>query len=251
MASFDIIAAAGQGYKSVWDYRSYLAKLCIVPVLVKMACYAVMVSLGWEEAYLRQALVMLPSYFADGWLLAHLVRLIFFGREGAADNPADALLCMWRGTAMFVVIRFLMSGVAALADYFRHEDMAGPAGDPSPILVIGGFAMILFVIWAFRFLWLYIPAAAGQSIRGFIMILGGYTTSLYMVGTWLICVGPLLFAFTVVALGFLEPFGNHVPAAASFAVGFVHVVMDTLINLISTAGIAYGAVALATQQKDS
>jgi hypothetical protein len=223
MASFDIIAAAGQGYKVAWDARAYFAKLCVIPVLIKMVCHAVTIAFGWETDFIRQALVMLPSYFADGWLLAHVARLVFLDeRAPPVAEEERARLEIRRGMIAFVVIHFLLAGFSGLVHHFGQDGMeAGEmTSQTSPLLVGAGLAAMLLLIWAFRFLWIYIPAAIGYPIRSFVAALGGYTTSVYMIGTWLICIGPLLFAFTAVALGLLYPFEDgSAPAAVMFCIG--------------------------------
>ena len=89
MASFDIIDAAGRGYSKVWEEKTYLYQLAVIPVVIKFVCYLTIQALDWEENFIRQALVMLPSYFADGWMLSHFVRLIFLDQRWPFKPSGD------------------------------------------------------------------------------------------------------------------------------------------------------------------
>lgn len=259
MFPFDVIDSAGHGYRKVWDERRYLAKIALIPVLIKIACYVIIIAVDWGDNYFRRALVMLPSYFADGWMITHFIRLIFLGQRwpfrptGELDNDLAVLESRARsvmaGTLAFVVINFLMAGLMAVMFEVNmsdapHDSTPDTPGDVSqPVLYLMLLAFIGFMIWVFRFIWLFIPAALSYPIRAFYKEIGGFMTSLSMVSTWIIGYMPLFFIFTMISSALLEPYGNDpasAPATIEFMIGALNVMTDTVVSLVTTGGIAYG-----------
>ena len=250
--SFDIIDAATAGYKLSWAERAYLWRLAMIPLAIKIICLTTVVNLGLEGDYIKQALVMLPSYMADGWLLSHIIRLIYlnhrwpFRPTGRPDHDMQTIRDraggIMAGTVTYTLIKFLSVGLIAFftASAMAHE-AAGRMEEPAPGTFILALAGLVFLIWAFRFLWLYIPAALNYPIRRFIRDLGGYATSLYMIGTWLLCVVPLFLLFGLVASLFMGIASSGASATvAIFLINILRVFFDTAILIVSTAGIAYG-----------
>ena len=96
MAYFSVMEATNFGYRLTWQERRYLVYLAAIPFLIKFICHMTVVMLDWRSQFMRQAIVMLPSFFAYGWMLAHVTRLIFldqrwpFRRSG--DDEKDRLI---------------------------------------------------------------------------------------------------------------------------------------------------------------
>lgn len=254
MASFDIIDAAGRGYRMVWQDRAALARLAAGPLLVKTVCYLAVMALGWQQDFVRQALVMLPSYLAEGWLLSRTARRVLtpvdedgdVNVNGAERRGHPGSLAVTRGAAVYALTRFLLAGFAAVA-YGNAADTASSAGTPQGAAALaGGLFLLAGAVWGFRLLWLFIPAALNYPLRAYLAGLGGFSTSLSLIGTWLVCVAPLLSAFTLFMMAVVSPFGGgtSLPAAADFLLGTVHVAADTAVNIVATAGICFGLAAL-------
>lgn len=115
------------------------------------------------------------------------------------------------------------------------------------MLFMLAMAMIAFTIWAFRFFWLFIPAAVNYPVQQFVRRLGGFSTSVYMLGTWIICFLPLvllLFGITAQLLNMIGGDLSSVPAVLEFIVSILQVIIDTLVIIITTAGIAYAVGAI-------
>src|SRR5205814_116453 len=98
------------------------------------------------------------------------------------------------GTLVFAVSRFLMAGLTACLAYLfdqvdgvAHRD---PAAMPTSLalLVIG---TAVFSLWAFRYLWFYIPAALSYELRSCVRALKGFGTSIYMILTAIVCFLPV------------------------------------------------------------
>lgn len=248
MAEVDIVESAGAGYRLVWAERRYLVRLAAVPLFIKLVCQITTLFLGWEQQFLRQAIVMLPSFIADGWMLSHLVRLIFRDQRWPFRATGDSVRDMqvlqdraqgiMRGAMVFAVIHYLAAGVATLLYAgTRSEAMRGGAGGAAPLAALAE-ALVLFlaVVWGFRFLWLFIPAALNFPLRRFLGGLRGFGSSWLMIGVWLMCFVPWYFVSRILLFAIGGLFGGG--AAALVPAICVQVVFDTLINILATAGIA-------------
>lgn len=256
MASFDIITAASYGYRAAWQERRYLTRLAIAPLMIKFICLVVITALGWQDDFLRQGMVMLPSYLADGWMLSHFVRLIFLGQRWpfmiSGEKEPDLALLKERarviaaGTLVFTLTRFLFAGFAeAIAGLGIHYDTKPQ--DVAPQTAIGALAALVIGIWAFRFLWLYIPAAVSYSLRRSLRDLAGFNTSFYLIGTWLVCFVPVFTAFGFAISLILGPYvtdAAHIPSLIEFIMTLMRALMDTVVAFIATGGIAWGMRAI-------
>lgn len=264
MASFDIIESSGKGYALVWAERKYLLRLALVPILMKFTCLMVLIGLDWQTDMVRHSLVMLPSYFFEGWLFAHLIRLIYFEQRWPFRPTGNAVKDMrvledrargvTAGTLTYVVVKFLVGGFIALAMTTVPEEMRGDGGIPTAPPVSSGsepglaefFAAVLLIfimLWAFRLLWLYIPAAINCPLREYLRKINGFSSSFYLLGTWLVCYVPLFFLMLLIMDAVFQPLGSTGEAGTllgGYLLSLFHVVADTVIAMIATAGLAYG-----------
>lgn len=196
MAKFDIINAAGHGYSQVWAERHYLMRLAFIPICLKFAALVTIFALGVEDQQIRMTLVMLPAYFAEGWMAAHFTRLVYFGQRWPFTPTGDArkddanLMDRARGilsaTVIYVLIQMVMAGIMAGMLAAQMDEI-----DPDRMdMKMGAILLFVFTLWAFRFMWLYIPAAANLDLADFTRRLGGFGVSFYMIGVWLVCFVP-------------------------------------------------------------
>lgn len=254
----DVINSVDFGYRLAWAERRYLLQLAAVPLVVRLICLLAVVGLGWEQEYLRRALVMLPSFFTEGWMLAHLVRLIFHGQRwpfrSSGDRALDETLLMDRaygvmaGTLFYVVIKFLTSGALALILSMQNAArtelavVAQTNADPNPVFFLAALVLMGLTLWGFRFIFLYIPAAAGISGQFIVRTRQGFLLSIQMLGVWMVCSIPFVM-MTILFLSVLippVPAGADVPLATSMVFVLLEVVSETLIAIVSTAAIAAG-----------
>lgn len=256
MASFDIIDASGRSYRLVWQERHYLAQLAAVPMLVKLVTYMAIIALSWEKNFARQALLFLPSYLADGWMLAHFTRLVLldqrwpFRPSGNAGIDMNVLQDRTRGIlggmVTHTLIKFLMAGAigVVVATGFAIETAHQPPSLLTAALMMGFLAATL---WSFRLMWLYIPVSVGYPVRRFLRDVHGYMASLYMIGVWLVCFLPVFLLVRFLISAIIAPYGGTIetlPLPTNVIVGFLIVLMDTVNELLATAGIAFGMRAM-------
>lgn len=254
MASFDVIDAAMQGYRQIWAERRYLMRLALIPILVKFVCTVTVMALGVEQNFLRQALLFLPAYFTEGWLLSHVVRLQFLGQRWpfrpTGDNAADEIVLRDRfrgvmgGTIVYALTRFLFAGALQLMQK-AQEGMVGAQTAQvvtGPMMGAAVAMLVLFVmfLWAFRLMWLFIPVALNVPAAGCVRAVGrGMMPSIYMIGAWLICFVPLIFLFQIVGSFMLGMAGGMTPPL-EFSLTFVQVVIEAASMIMTTIAIATG-----------
>lgn len=275
MAAFDVTDSAMKGYSLVWQERRYLMRLAAFPLLIKFVCSMTVMMNGYDFDFTKQALLMLPSYFADGWVMSHLVRLIYLGqrwpfRPSGVPETDMAMLRdraggIMAGTVFFAVIEFLKTGLTGFlvmtappgalpgqdgspAPVKPGADAGSSMGDvvaqaqSSPYTALAGIVMIIATVWMVRYLWLYIPAAAGFSGRAYLKKVGGLMGSVRLLGVWLICSVPVLVGFVILANILFVPLLGMGPQGLSplgeFVMNALRVVVVMAMTMVTTAGMA-------------
>lgn len=257
MKPLDVINSVDFGYRLTWTERRYLTRLAIAPMIIKFICLAAVIQLGWGRQYFAAALVMLPSFFADGWMFSHLSRLVFldqrwpFRSSGNAGQDSallnDRAYGVMAGVLFFVLSKFLLSGlVASLSGAQMAAQTQISNGqlhsDPTGITMLAALGLLALTLWGFRFVFLYIPAAAGFGTRILTRSSRSFILSLQMMGVYLVAFVPLALIGLYLAESLLPipDSSGDVKWDVQIAVLLGQVIVDTLVGLISTASIAYG-----------
>lgn len=258
MASFDIIESVGHAYRFLWDERRYLARLAAAPIIIKCICQLFIDSYGYETHFIRQALINLPAYFFEGWMLSHIVRFAFYGQRwphqptgptlqqndlAVLQDKAHGVLT---GTAMYVLIRFLTMGILT-ALYTLAGPESSEAKQSADHINAGSLAIMIAGlaagVWAFRLLWLYIPAAVGGPVLGFLRNVRGMTISFSLIGAALVCFMPLTFLSALLVSVIVQPYhaeGIVVPYFIEMMVDLYCACADTAIYILITYALSMG-----------
>lgn len=252
MASFDIIETSGKAYIRAWTEREYLFRLAAVPIILKIVFFFIMIGFGLDDNVIRQTLVMLPAYFAEGWMLAHVTRLIWLDQRWpvklSGDPEADDLLITSRargilaGMVTYVLLKMgqnaLFSPVLQSQDTLEAVSASG-APQPSAAIFLLSIIGLIVLIWAVRFLFLYIPAAANESMKEYLGVFKSYVSSFYFIGAWLICYVPFVVLLTLSGeIIKMITMGNE--KLAMFLVYIDYLVIDTIGIMVVTMAMAYG-----------
>ncbi len=260
MAYLDITAATTQAYKKVWEERAYILRLAAIPFMLKLFCFAVgfRYANGLED-HIRFTLILLPAYLAEGWMLAHLVRLWVFGHRwpfrptGNLEDDLAVLEVRARGILsgmlVFVLINMALGLFIAFVSQFILPYMPQDASAAAEVDIPASVAFVSFVLlvgmfWGFRLLWLYIPYAIGMEWRPYVAALRGVMTSVHMMGLWLMCFVPiyLVLRFGTALFGTLAQ-SLAGDAGAAFVMIIFTVLADTLKSIIVTSGMTYALMA--------
>jgi len=255
-AKFNIIDCAAASYRLVWDERGYLLRLAGIPILIKFICY--IVSLYYNESgnVIRMSLFMLPSYFAEGWMLCHFIRLITQGQrrpyQMTGDEVADLKaartsgLPLIRGVLAFVLINLFMALFFMVMMSFVPPEMLkqGTPINPEDIpqsAALGMMVMLALVFVLFRFVWIYIPMAAGFHPKSYIDRTHKLSMTFKLIGVWAMCFIPTIYLMQmIISPGVVEAAGNS--PVTQMAMGAARVSFDTLKNLIVTGGITFAVL---------
>lgn len=250
MAKFDTIAAAANAYKTCWASRQYLLRLAAVPLAVKILCFSI-ASIYAGGNYLLFMLILVPALVAEGWMLAHFIRFIVLGQtwpfRPSGDVEADKAMLGLRargilsGMIVFVLVNMAVGLVNEMVSRVMTPYIpAGPVGqdvDIPPQVAFLSFAILVFMFWGFRLLWIYIPYALNMDARDYLRGLKGWKSSLPLIGAWLLCFIPF-----ILTLKFLDSlFTGLLPGDAGiFLSRMVSIVLDTVKNIVTTAGLTFG-----------
>ncbi len=257
MANFDIMNAASFAYRTVWVERSYLARLAIAPFIIKIVCYTAAFSAGIGDNYLRLTLFLIPANFAEGWMLAHFIRLLVFKQRWPfvpSGNPeidrlviADRARGVIGGVIAFVLINMALGGLlAAVNAIFPLQSLEAGAeqGAVDPMLAWLSFVFLIVGFWAFRLVWLYIPMALNMSVKDYLYKLRGFSSSLSLIGVWILCFIPFFLlmqvATAIVLSAAMGTGASEVGQVGQFLIILLTVAIDTVKNLFCTAGILFG-----------
>lgn len=263
MVKFDLILAAGKAYQTSWLERRYLLRLAILPFVIKAFCYMLAFAMGHQDDHIALTLFLVPAFFLEGWMLSHYVRLLMLGHRwpfrptGDLQDDLPVLRMRARGimagTISYVLINMAMGGIMALLMTFVPMlDVSAENYDPSTASPsIGLLMMFLLValIWAFRFVWLFVPLAANINAGFYLKSLKGYLSSFPLIGVWLVCIVPFFMAMRFVGGMLHEVLKAGVGEdVASFALVILMVAMDTIKNIVATAGITYAVMEIFEKQ---
>lgn len=256
MAHFDIITAAANAYKTGWEERRYILRLAAIPFAIKLVCFSLAASFAnADNSYLRFMLFMLPALLAEGWMLAHFTRLLALGQRwpfrptGDMDTDMATLSTRARGILsgmiVYVLINLAMGLVIAVGGVYLKTyipDGVSPDKVEIPPGVTFFFMLFMgFMFWGFRLLWLYIPYSLNMNPEEYLSRVKGLSSSLHMIGVWLLCFLPFFLALRFFA-GLLGGAANAAfgESASSFVILFLTVVTDTAKTIMTTAGVTFG-----------
>ena len=153
----------------------------------------------------------------------------------------DRALGIMRGTLMLAVIKFLQTGISGLVVQAGEVTLEMPQEQIGLGLFVLSLSFLVFFFWAFRLLWLYIPAAINYPVRRYLLELGGYGASWHLIGVWLLCFVPAFFVLGKLIAALTMP-------AEAVTIGFdrefiavlLHTALDTIVSVLATASLAIG-----------
>lgn len=259
MASFNILTAAENAFRTTWIERRYLLRLAAVPFFLKMVCYLTAFSMGYQDDYLRLTLFLLPALFAEGWMLSHYTRLIVLGHRwpfqptGNMEDDLKTLSIRARGVMggllVFVLINMALGAILAFVTPYIPADPSTAEQLP-PLTGFIFFALLAFSFWGFRLTWLYIPYALNIDGMRYLKALGGLKSSLSMIAVWVLCFIPFVICVQIAGTFFgslSEAIAGK--AAGGFAMVIVTILLDVVKNVIATAAITYGLMEIFEKEK--
>ncbi len=247
-AKFDLIEAAGYGYSNVWAERKPLLQLAFLPFLIKLGSYALILFLGMENQYLRHGLILIPSFFAEGFLLSYVICCVMRGMDlrGNFDQGRAYAKDIMAGMIIYVMIQvglaFFVGSFVQGMQVYQEAGVSPEAQEPSFLAFLSSLVFLAGMIWAFRILWLYVPVAMGVPARAFLVRIYRFSSSFYMLGCWLLCFVPFGIVMVLVS-GVLEDIfpaqGEQASQAFHLSFAIVQSAFELIIALVSSFAMAY------------
>lgn len=271
--SFEIMDAAGYGYYRIWKERAYLLKLAAIPLFIKFACTIAIIALGLEDDILRQGLIMLPATFAQGWVLAQFLRTLLMNErwpimlpEVPDERVIGKLLDRARGIIASVLVYVLLGMLAYVMRYALFEWMpsteeienaqnaikeseeahsSSNMGEGAAIAFLTLIPTVLGIaamIWAFRFMWLYIPFSVLMPVRDYMKALSGFMPSVRLLILFFSCMAPITFVAIMLArvvFGITDELGDIGEPLGRFITVFIGVASEICVGLVTTAAFAW------------
>lgn len=258
MASFDFIESASGGYRFFWEERETLLRMGAIPVVIKVVTYLVITALAMDGNPLRQGLFLLPSFFAEGWLVAQAIRMAVLGERwpvalsGDPRQDSDTIMKRSRGILsgmiVYVLIKMVLTFVTGYVKFAETQQPAPmPPAEPTAMTYAAAVFILVTFIWLFRMLWLYVPATLDYPMQDFVKRFKSFMVSVHMIGAWLLCFIPMAMAMTLISqiLHGIFPGSGDVPAAGyTYGVALVQSIMEVVIAVISSVAMAYGVHSL-------
>lgn len=257
MASFDFVESASKGYSFFWRARLTILRLAVLPLFIKCLSFISLTALEMNENLLRQGLFLIPSYFAEGWLVIVLIRLAVLGEykvpvlTGDAQEDSariqDRSRLILAGTVVYVLTKMMLSFFMAL--FLEQKELYGPQQAPAQGMgsFIAATIILAILVWAFRFLWLYIPVALGRSIERFLDRIKPFMTSVYMLAVWILCFVPLALIFIVASQAATTVFPgtqDQISTPALYFIMCIQAFVELSVAAISSVSLAYGIQSL-------
>jgi hypothetical protein len=258
-----MIESSGIGYHYLYHERQYLLRLVALPFLVKFLTTIILTLFGENISYFSASLVIIPSLFAEGWLLAQVIRSFAFNERwpimlsGEKDIDKGKLLnrqtCIIAAIVTYVVIHMVYYAVQStlmitpaefelLAQMSAGEELPdGTVISYTPILVALG--LLFSLIYWFPLIWLYIPAAANIYFKDFYLTVVKQRMALRIIGCYMICLIPFVAGLTL--------FSNFIGTAFSIDMfkqstaekiffDSISQFVSLLVGIVSTVAITHG-----------
>ncbi len=204
--SFNIFRAVRDAYLFVGREWRYLLRLAGFPVAAGIATLLVAQLAMPGGSILADALWNIPANAVMGWYLFLQTRLLVFGERLDRLPPGGAQRASRRRALVASVCVWVLfnMGLAALAQYFEWTAERYTPGTPMTAAGIAGLLLVGFSVWAVRLGVAHILAAAGYSIKAFLIEVNGVMFSVRLIGMAMLCVLPLLFPLQIVMAAVLS-----------------------------------------------
>lgn len=245
MARFDFVECTSRAYRYGWENRGQILAMAAPAIVFKILTFIVVLNFFDDLSLLRQNLLILPSYYFEGWVISSVLAGVF---SSSGQNESDQSLTkrnIQAATIVYVLIKLVMSFVMGMT--FMNEEAVSQTQQSQTLSPQIFFMMILtlgFLVWSFRFLWLYVPMVMGYNLENFLAAFRSFKSSFYMIGVWLMCLMPLGLGLLLASglLGVIFPQTEGMPATFAYknAMIIVQAFLDFMISLIASLAMAYG-----------
>lgn len=251
----DIVDSCTNAFSFVWINRAYVFKLMLIPFLLTFAAVSIIYVFDMEDMAIKQALIKIPAFFAEGWMITQILRTVLLNQtwpvQYIKDKQFDSTLFQERSRAIrasviiFVLIQMTINGL--LASLLYYYATIGQNGNTETIEhtistteTMAMFILTGLIVWAFRLTFLHIPTAANCSVKFFMKMMGyKFWPSIRLMGIFLLCLVPVQFFLIMIHSLFqmiIDPLLGE--QAAQYLFTLLNVFAAMLISLIINIAVA-------------
>ncbi len=266
MASFDFIEASSKGVEFCWQRASYIFKVAVPVIFVKIFCMLSAFSMSVETGSLAYGLVIFPSYIIEAIFIIGLIRYFTYKEPiyvwGKVVTPPDIKdhkekplffhapkhrkIPIQAGIASYCLIQLIILLINGTLLHF--VDNTPQSEEARNIMTTHEFALGLSIfaatfyaaLWAVRLAFLYVPVTLDIPSKLYLQSMKGIKTSIYMMFTMMICIAPIfiMVAASLNILGILFGAGSApyiIGNAVIFSIG--QVIESAIVSIAITYGI--------------
>lgn len=216
-SSMKVFQPAAQAYHFLWDNRALVLRIGILPFLVKLGCYAGIAVFGIEDNFLRQGLFMIPSFFADGLMIALFVVMAGQAYDMDDEGKPGLLRGMQETTKVieinlsrdkhilasmvaYVLVQVLITlAVSQILPYLvilgeqAHADQAVVSESIVRRVALVVTAFTGFGLLMLPLIFMNVPYALGCGLSRYFRSIGRFSSILSFMGLMFIMVVPVMF----------------------------------------------------------
>ncbi|MAF98150.1 MAG: hypothetical protein CMH26_05900 [Micavibrio sp.] len=264
MGKFDFIECSVKAYQYIWTQRHAMILPTIMVLFSKFTCFSIILSFGLDEDFLKQGLILLPSFFVEGWIIAQVLAMVLnYEADKAYHRQAPSLrpenIAVKGAMVLYVLIKLLSVAILSAPFHMIADKSAETLPTPdiaqeelSLMSELGvyttSFMILCFACWAFRFLWLYVPLAMGYSVRDFIKRTNSLTSASYILALWMMFMIPIGLAMVLCMQLIFDAFSasseQELSMLGKFVMAFFQGSFDYLMALASSVGMAYAIASI-------
>ena len=260
MAKFDFVECASKSYEYTWSHKEMIMRMSLLALAIKFVTFAFIITFNLEHNYLRQGLILLPAYFAEGWVVAQIVFMALNNEQDSGykvpeNNFKNAPRNMIASTIIYVLLKVAMSVAIGTPQAFISPEAAQKAqemaeaqpSEPSSLMFLALCVGLFAAFWAFRYLWLYVPVILGFSVKDFLFKIRYPYCSIYMIATWLFIMIPAGIVMVIVSglVGTIFVTGDgEISSVGTIIITCIQAGFDYIIILMSSLAMAYGVASI-------
>ncbi len=251
MSSFDFVECSAKAYRFVWEKREDVVRLSAMVLVLKILSFVSFVAFDVKQDVLRQGLFLLPSYLLEGWVIAHLMIMALHHdvlksekKSSMLPRPEELDRNIKASMIMYVLTKLMLSFVTGMTFDGVQKVPDTPPPEPGLQTFMMAVMLIGFSIWAFRFLWIYVPLVLGRSPLEFLQRFKPFLSSFNFLGVWIMCFVPLVLLLLMLSEVFATVVGVFGVGEKSIVfesgLAAIQAFIDYLMALVSSIGVAYG-----------
>ena len=249
----DFIDCASAAYRFIWQNAGEIARLSLIVISAEIVFFALIKIMGLSDNHLRQGLLLLPIFFLEGWVILRVVMMAFLSAAPKLIQTEDIPRNLKAGMIAFVLtqlmlaflIGFTMDGQTAIG---ADPEAVAKASEPNMGMAFAMGLTTIFTIWAFRFVWLYLPILAGKDVFDFLDRIKGFGSSFKLLGIWILCFTPVMLFMILGSqlwIGFSNMLGQGEESVLlDSGLQLILIVADYFQTLVASVAVGFAVIAV-------